>query len=216
MILSLSYTASVPQAVLLIFYDGPTPPPSIAAFQKIPALFTDVSTRSFSSFAQSSPANATSGTRGAFHTLSTIGYTLGFMQAVYNETMFYGALAALHTGVFIDYDIEPFLKTYGQKATDSAYPHAKSPLPLNLYFAWISPTEDAFWRGKMQQSIDTLTAVAKREGIYDATLTAYPNYALSTYTGDQLYGSTNAARLRKIKAQVDPKGVMDLTGGFKL
>ena len=68
----------------------------------------------------------------------------------------------------------------------------------------------------MQQSVDTLTAVAKGEGIYDADLTAYPNYALSTYTGDQLYGPANAARLRKIKAAVDPNGVMDLTGGFTL
>lgn len=68
----------------------------------------------------------------------------------------------------------------------------------------------------MQQSLDTLAAVAKREGIYDAELTAYPNYALSTYMGDQLYGPANAARLRRVKADVDPKGVMDLTGGFRL
>ena len=68
----------------------------------------------------------------------------------------------------------------------------------------------------MQQSVNRLTAVAKSEGIFDPQLTAYPNYALSTYTGDQLYGSVNAARLRTIKAQVDPQGVMDLTGGFTL
>lgn len=68
----------------------------------------------------------------------------------------------------------------------------------------------------MQQSVDTLTAVAKREGIFDADLTAYPNYALSTYGGDQLYGAANAARLRKVKVEVDPQGVMDLTGGFRL
>ena len=138
------------------------------------------------------------------------------MEAIRNETTFYGALASLHTGVYVSYDVEPFDKNYGQKATDSAYPHAKSPLPLNLYFTWLSPTEDAFWRGGMQQSVDTMIAVAKREGIYDAELTAYPNYALSTYGGDQLYGPANAARLRGIKAQVDPQGVMDLTGGFRL
>ena len=68
----------------------------------------------------------------------------------------------------------------------------------------------------MQNSVDHLLAVAKAEGIYSADLTAYPNYALSTYQGDQLYGATNAARLRAIKAQVDPTGVMDLTGGFTL
>lgn len=133
-----------------------------------------------------------------------------------NESKHYGALAVAHLGVFIDYDVEPFLRNYGQYATDSAYPHANSPLPLNLYFTWLLPTEDKFWRGAMQTSVDTLVAVAKSEGIYDESLTAYPNYALSTYKGDQLYGSANAARLRKIKAEVDPNGVMDLTGGFAL
>ena len=28
------------------------------------------------------------------------------------------------------YDIEPFLPSYGDIATDSAYPHSKSPLPV--------------------------------------------------------------------------------------
>ena len=109
--------------------------------------------------------------------------------------------------MFVSYDIEPFLKTYGSNATDSAYPHAKSPLPLNLYFGWTLPNEDAFWRSAIQASVNHLLDVAKAEGIYDASLTAYSNYALSTYTGDQLYGPTNAARLRAIKAQVDQQGV---------
>ncbi|KAL9608862.1 MAG: hypothetical protein Q9167_006327 [Letrouitia subvulpina] len=215
-ILSFGYLASAPAHVFLTFYDGPIPSPSLAPFKNIPALFSNVSTQSFSSFAKSIPTSDTANTRGAFHTLSTTGYTLRFIEAVYNETTFYGALSAQHSGVFINYDIEPFLRTYGQKTTDSAYPHAKSPLPLNLYFTWTLPTEDAFWRGKMQQSVDLLTAVAKREGIWDPELTAYPNYALSTYSGNQLYGTANAARLRKVKAAVDPQGVMDLTGGFKL
>ncbi|KAI4157890.1 MAG: hypothetical protein LQ342_007925 [Letrouitia transgressa] len=215
-ILTLGLLASAPAHALLIFYDGPTPPPSLAPFRNIPALFTNISTQSFSSFAKSIPASTSANTRGAFHTLSTTSYTTAFLEAVYNETKFYGALAAAHSGVYISYDVEPFLKTYGKKTTDSAYPHAKSPLPLNLYFTWTLPAEDAFWRGKMQQSVDLLTAVAKREGIWDPELTAYPNYALSTYSGNQLYGSANAARLRKVKAAVDPQGVMDLTGGFRL
>lgn len=68
----------------------------------------------------------------------------------------------------------------------------------------------------MQQSVDTLKAVALAEGIYNEDSTAYPNYALGSYKGEQLYGAANAARLRGIKASVDPNGVMDLTGGFTL
>lgn len=219
-ILTLSYLAGLETPILLSFYDGPTPGASLAPFQRIPgSVLKDVSTRSFSSLAKAPPTITSSGQRGAFHTLSTKGYTRGFLEAVRNETKFYNALAAAHTGTFISYDIEPFLPTYGSKAVpdaDSAFPHTSSPLPLNLDFNWLSPAEDTFWRTKMQQSVDYLTAVAKREGIYDASLTAYPNYALSTYTGDQLFGPTNAARLRNIKAAVDPQGVMDLTGGFKI
>ena len=68
----------------------------------------------------------------------------------------------------------------------------------------------------MQQSVDRLTILARSAGIYNPDYTAYPNYALSTYGGDKLYGTINAARLRRIKAQVDPQGVMDLTGGFTI
>ena len=206
----------MPEGILLSFYDGPIPPPEFAPFQQIPTLYSDVSSRSFSSLASSSPDETTSETRGTFHTLSTTGLTNEFLTAVYNETTFYGTLALLHTGAFVSYDIEPFLTSYGTLATDSAYPHAQSPLPLNLYFAWTLPSEDAFWRARIQDSVTQPLAVARAEGIYGSDLTAYPNYALSTYTGDQLYGAANAARLRTIRAQVDPLGVMDLTGGFTL
>lgn len=66
----------------------------------------------------------------------------------------------------------------------------------------------------MQQSINTLTEVAKKEGIYSEEMYAYPNYALATYTGAQLYGPVNAKRMRKIRERVDPQGVMLLAGGF--
>lgn len=213
-ITTLNTLAGVPEGVLLLFYDGPNPPPQFAPFQSIPALSSDISARSFSSLATSSPSQSTKGTRGTFHTLSTTGLTANFLTAIYNETTFYGTLALLHTGVFISYDIEPFLKSYGAFATDSAYPHSTSPLPLNLYFAWALPSEDALWRERIQDSVDHLLEVAKAEGIFEAGLTAYPNYALGTYTGEQLCGAENAARLRGVKAEVDPEGVMDLTGGF--
>lgn len=215
-ITTVNVLAGVAEGILLSFYDGPNPPPEFAPFEKIPALSSDVSSRSFSSLAKSSPSRATSGTRGAFHTLSTTALTQGFLNVVYNETTFYGKLALLHTGVFVSYDIEPFLKSYGAKSTDSAYPHSDSPLSLNLYFTWTLPIEDAYWRGIMQNSVNHLLAVAKAEGIYAVDMTVYPNYALSTYGGDQLYGAANAARLRAIKAHVDPAGVMELAGGFTL
>ncbi|KAK6600126.1 putative FAD dependent oxidoreductase [Botrytis cinerea] len=178
-------------------------------------LISNVESQSFASFAKATPSNLQAGHRGAFHTMMTTSLTVGFMQAVYNESSFYGALAILHGGTFLSYDVEPFTD-YGRYATDSAFPHANSPLPLNLYFAWTLQSQDAFWRGVMQQSIDHLTEVAKREGIFSEDQYAYPNYALSTYGGAQLYGPTNAARLREIQSKYDPNGVMLLAGGFNI
>ncbi|CCG85154.1 Predicted protein [Taphrina deformans PYCC 5710] len=201
-------------AILLTYYDGPSKPAAFAPFDKPFSYLSTAKPQSFLSFSKVTPSQLSGGNRGAFHTLMTTDLTLPFMEAVYNETKHYSGLARKHGASLLSYDIEPFGK-YGQYAVDSAFPHASSPLPLNLYFAWSSldAGEDAFWRAQMQTSIDTLTQVAMDEGIYAAD-PAYPNYALSTYSGAQLYGETNAARLRDIKAAVDPDGVMDLAGGF--
>ena len=217
MIFTLEALAGIPLPVLLTFYDGPTPGPSLAPFAKIKALNSDISTRSFTSLVQSSPDELSGNVeRGAFHTMRTSGYTVNFLNAINNQTNYYASIALAHSGAYVSYDVEPFLKNYGQKATDSAYPHSESPLPLNLFFTWANPAEDAFWRCKMQASVDLLKTVARSEGIYNEASPAYPNYALSTYNGDMVYGPTNAARLRAIQKQVDPSGIMYLTGGFTL
>ncbi len=204
----------IPGAILLLFYDVPSRPAAFDPFNNVTgASISTVKTQSFASFAKGTPSNLQAGHRGAFHTLSTNGLTEAFMTAVHNESSFYGALALLHSGNLISYDVEPFLK-FGKYATDSAFPHANSPLPLNLYFSWDASSQDEYWRGAIQQSIDTLTEVAKKEGIYSPDLYAYPNYALDTYSGPQLYGPVNTRRLKAIQARYDPNGVMQLAGGF--
>lgn len=204
-----------PGAILISFYDGPGRPTAFNPFNKIPALISTLKDQSFLSFSKATPSTLSAGNRGAFATLSTSGFTPNFLRAVANESSFYGTLALLHSGILLSYDVEPFMK-YGQHATESAYPHSNSPLPLNLYFSWALPHEDAYWRGIMQQSINYLTEIAKVEGIYDPEMYAYPNYALDTYTGPQLYGPANSARLRAIQSQYDPSGVMLLAGGFSI
>ncbi|OAQ62766.1 FAD binding domain-containing protein [Pochonia chlamydosporia 170] len=201
------------RAVLLSFYDGPGRPTVFDPFNNISALNSTLKDQTFASFVSSIPTGG-SGKRGAFATLSTSGYTQKFLTAVANETAYYGWLGQNYSGEF-SYEIQPFMD-YGKHATDSAYPHQNSPLPLNLGATWKYEADDTFWRGIMQQSIDYLTEVAKEEGIYNSEMYAYPNYALGTYTGVQLYGLTNTARLRDIQSQYDPSGVMLLAGGFSL
>lgn len=199
--------------IMLFFYDGPERPAAFDPFINVTgAIASTVKVQSYANFISAVPSELMGGQRGAYHTLMTTSFTQNFLDAVYNESTYWGALALLNGGTTISYDIEPFLK-YGQYATDSAFPHANSPLPLNVYYAWALQADDTFWEGVMQQSVDHLTEVAKVEGIYDCS-PAYVNYALYTYSGTQVYGATNVARLRTIRDQYDPDQVMELAGGF--
>ena len=48
----------------------------------------------------------------------------------------------LHGGITVSYDIEPFTK-YGEHATESAFPHTESPLPVShLMFHLPAPPTD--------------------------------------------------------------------------
>ncbi|KAJ6488794.1 FAD dependent oxidoreductase [Mycena sanguinolenta] len=203
----------------VMFYDGPTPPPGIFdAFLAIPHLTEDVSTRSFSSLVQSAPSNATTGARGAFHTVSLLDYSPTMINAILNETIFWGSHLALFSGIFISYDVEPFLPTiFTHATTSSAYPPSRPDpayMPLNLYFAWTDPLSDSVFHDALLQSATQLTNVAIGEGQNIADAPLYTNYALYDTPLERIYGD-NVARLQSIKAAVDPGNVMGLAGGFK-
>ncbi|KAF7375798.1 FAD-binding PCMH-type domain-containing protein [Mycena sanguinolenta] len=203
----------------VMFYDAPTPPPGIFdAFLAIPHLTEDVSTRSFTSLVQSAPSNATTGARGAFHTVSLLDYSPTVISAILNETIFWGSHLAPFSGSFISYDIEPFLPTiFSHASTTSAYPPSRPDpayMPLNLYFAWSDPLSDSIFHDALLQSTQQLTNVAIGEGQAVADAALYTNYALYDTPLERIYGD-NVGRLKSIQAAVDPGNVMGLAGGFK-
>ncbi|KAK3358407.1 hypothetical protein B0T24DRAFT_644220 [Lasiosphaeria ovina] len=208
-----------PTPLVLFFHDGPDKPAAFQLFDGIVPLLDTRQQQSFSALISSVPTGVAEvrNPRGAFHTFSTSGLTPRFLAAIHNETVDIAAVQAAHGGVVASYDIEPFTP-YGSKATDSAYPHASSPLPLNLYFSWSLPSQDEWWYARMRQSVATLKRVAAEEGIYSAgaSLVAYPNYALAGSAPAELYGAANAARLRQIRGRIDPARVMDLAGGWAI
>ncbi|KAK1831488.1 hypothetical protein QBC39DRAFT_371881 [Podospora conica] len=217
----LTTTAASPiggsSAIVLFFHDAAEKPKVFDLFTDIPHLVNTMRTQPFYEFVDGIPSEIVSlvNFRGAFATMSTSALTTKFLDAVKNETDRFGRLMAKHHGVQINYDIEPFVD-YGKFATESAFPHKDSPLPLNLYFAWASKADDEFWYDEMRGSLDRLKDVATGEGIYDDTFTQYPNYALFDATAEELYGEVNAERLRRIRHAVDPERVMDLAGGFAI
>ncbi|EKG19594.1 FAD linked oxidase [Macrophomina phaseolina MS6] len=215
-ITTLQGSASGTTALVIFFYDGPGRPECFAPFDGLTSTISTVKTQTFSDFVQGLPSNLITNARGTFHSLSTSKLTPTFVEAVRKEADSLGKIMGLHSGTSISYDVEPFLKNYGEKATDSAFPHGDSPLPLNLYFAWLSPADDEFWYEAMRTSVRKLRDVAVQEGIQPEGYTVYPNYAISNTTAEELYGRENAARLRSIRSAVDPDGVMGLTGGFDI
>ncbi|KAJ7183741.1 FAD-binding domain-containing protein [Mycena filopes] len=202
----------------IMFYDGPSPPAGLFDdFLAIKALTEDVSTRSFLSLVQSTPSNATTETRGTFHTVSLLEYSPSMIDAILNETIFWGTKLALAGASFISYDIEPFLPNiYTHNSSPSAFPPSRGPgyLPLNLYYAWAPETSDAIMHNALLTSAAHLTQVATNEGQAIAQAPLYTNYALYDTPLKRIYGA-NLPRLRAIKARVDPHNVMGLAGGFK-
>ncbi|KAF9531543.1 FAD-binding domain-containing protein [Crepidotus variabilis] len=206
-------------AEMLLFYDAPTPPDGIFNnFTSIPALQTDVKTRSFISLVQASPSNVTTGQRGRFNTVSLQEITPQILDVITDEFLAKSTSLLLGTGTFVSYDIEPFLSSaYGQSASTSAYPSTRGStiLPLNLYFAWLLPTSDSVFHDAIKESASTIAAAAITQGQNAVSSNVvYPNYATWDTPLEKVYGA-NLPRLEAIKASVDPQNIMGLAGGFK-
>jgi hypothetical protein len=111
---------------------------------------------------------------------------------------------------------EPFNSGLFSHGSPSAYPPDRSQalFPTNLGIMWANSSLD----GKMAYALRNIAqrvrdvALADGQNVSDAAV--YVNYALYSTPLEDIYGG-NLARLRKIKAEIDPKRVMDLAGGFK-
>ncbi|TKY86172.1 hypothetical protein EX895_004997 [Sporisorium graminicola] len=205
-----------PGAIVLGFYDGPEPPADtfreFTSTTEIRTFTNDWKTRTILDLVKSAPSDLNGGQRGAFHTVSLEKYSRPLLELIVSELKYYGSQALLHSGELISYDVEPFLP-YSQYATDAAWPHSTNALPLNLYFAWSNPAEDAFWTEAIKASAAKITAQAKSEGQNLDNLYLYPNYAVGGTPSSQLYGP-NLGRLSSLRKQYDPNNVMGLTTYF--
>ncbi|CEL58450.1 hypothetical protein RSOLAG1IB_08557 [Rhizoctonia solani AG-1 IB] len=206
-----------PGVSLLMFYDGPNPPAGIfERFTSIPHLTSDVSTRSFLSLVGASPANSTYGLRGAFNTVSVKNYSLPLLKQVLNQSTTWGGHASLKSGFFISYDVEPFLPSMNKRSKGGAYPHDDFLVPLNLYYAWLSESQDKWYHSTLEDSARVIREQAISEGqdIGGAKQIKYGNYASATEDLASLYGP-NLGRLKTIKAKYDPANIMALAGGYR-
>ena len=75
----------------------------------------------------------------------------------------------LHSSTFVSYDVEPFNQDWGTVSKGGPYPHGlnsngKSPLPLNIYYAWTLPSDDAFWKQAALDTAEVIKATARADG----------------------------------------------------
>lgn len=165
-----------------LFYDGSSPPDRMFdEFMEIPAVSQDISSRSFLSLVLSSVSNETSGLRGYFDTVSLYDITPSMLTAVSNETTYWASQLALEVpGLFLSYDIEPFLPSMLSHGSDSAWPpnRDRAILPMNIYYAWDLSLSDTKMGNTMRTSSSHLTELAVLGGQDVTNAPLYPNYAL--------------------------------------
>ncbi|KAJ7183743.1 hypothetical protein C8R46DRAFT_1308699 [Mycena filopes] len=202
---------------IFLFYDGPSQPKDIFDdFLAIPSLSKDVGPRTLGALVKGVPTDVPAGTRGYFHGVTLTGYSPKLIDAIANETTFWGARLD-SANVSVGYHFEPFLESiYTHNDNPTAFPPFRSPrtMPLNLQFTWPDARSDAIVYDAMFQSATHLTKVALLDSQTVAHAPVYPNYALFGTPLTDIYGS-NLPRLKEIKARVDSHNIMGLTGGWK-
>ncbi|KAF5337661.1 hypothetical protein D9758_012993 [Tetrapyrgos nigripes] len=207
-----------PLVLLSVFYDGPKPPAGIFDdILAIPFLTKDVKARDFPSLIQTWPSELVAHQRGIFNVAPVVNLTRNIVDALLNESKFWGERLQFHSGSFVTYDIEPFLPSILSSSASSAWPPTRDTafLPQNIAFLWLDPSQDEDFFDAARQSAEQIKRVALAEGQKVEGASPYPNYAIFDTPVELIYGD-NLSRMRSIKAKVDPNNVMGLTGGFKI
>ncbi|KAF9009146.1 FAD-binding domain-containing protein [Hymenopellis radicata] len=220
-----TFTNGEVNAAVLLFYDAPTAPSGVFDdFLSIPAISRNVSTRSFKDHVASNTENFPSMSglrvRTALHTVSLLDHSQSVVDAVANETAFWGSrFAAQVPGPFVvSYFMEPFLPDIlSHNSEPTAYPPSREAtlFPFAVQYAWSSSDMDEYFLDGMRLSVKQITAAAVADGQAIQDVALYPNYALYDTPPSRIFGD-NLERLKALKARVDPHDVMGLAGGFKL
>ncbi|KAF5346348.1 hypothetical protein D9758_011479 [Tetrapyrgos nigripes] len=220
LITTANFVLGQPGVSQLLFYDGPNPPAGIFDdFLAIPSFTKDVDTRDFVSLVQAPPSDIQANQRGIFNVVPVANLSVNVINALFNESKFWGERLQLKSGSFISYDIEPFLPSIlSHNTSPSSWPptREKTYYPQNIYFSWTAELADDVFFDAARQSAAQVTRVALQDGQEGVdTAAPYPNYAIFDTPLELLYGD-NLPRMREVKGRVDPDNVMSLAGGFKI
>ena len=112
--------------------------------------------------------------------------------------------------------LEPFDSGLFSHGSPSAYPpdRSRAVFPSVLIIVWSNASLDKTMADLLRDGAKTIRGVAIADGQNLSHAAVYVDYALFDTPLEDMYGG-NLARLRRIKAEIDPERVMDLAGGFK-
>ena len=133
------------------------------------------------------------------------------------RSQFWGKyISALDPTAVLSSVFEPFDRDLFSHGSPSAYPPNRSHtvFPSVLAASWSNASLDETIFDMLRDGAKTIRGVALGGGQNVSHGPLYVNYALWDTPLEDMYGG-NVARLRKIKAEIDPKKVMNLAGGFK-
>ncbi|KAI0071682.1 FAD-binding domain-containing protein [Panus rudis PR-1116 ss-1] len=203
---------------VMMFYAGSRQPPGIFNdFLSLPSISRNISTRSYLSLKQSIGHDALKEFRGINTTPTFLNYTKRILDAIVNETSYWGPHLSHKSELTLSYAIEPFLPSILSHGKETAWPPTRSQVyvPTSIYLTWTNPRYDDIMANAIRASAAHLTQVAMDEGQDLTNASPYGNYAIFVTPVDEIFGQ-NLARMRRIKDNYDPQRVMDLAGGWKV
>ncbi|PWN18434.1 FAD-binding domain-containing protein [Microstroma glucosiphilum] len=211
-ITTLNSELGIPRAIVLAYYPGTSAPAgSLDAFDGISWLIDGWKVQTFSSLVSSIPSNLQKGQRGGFESFAVKTLSVPMLQYIAKTV---ATLGKSHSATLTSIEVEPFASTLPGMAKSAAWDHSSNAWPQAIYFAWTSSADDVYWRKQLVDLGKTLTAMAQAEGqdLSDAYL--YPNYAGAGTALSAMYPPENLARLKTLRAEIDPQNVMGLTTWF--
>ncbi|KAJ7349828.1 FAD-binding domain-containing protein [Mycena albidolilacea] len=222
-------TFSAPTQAVQLFYDGPVLPKGMFAdFFAIPTVSNNWA-GPITFLAWSGTDGGVSGLRGVFHAFSTLPHTPEFLQDVVDEVSAFSAELGPKSAVYLSVAIEPFMagslnRTSSATSDSSAYPPVRNPvlLPSNIFFGYLDAAQDTTFHAAIAQIQANIVAKAAARGlIYPEAQggSIYSNYALAGEDGAHVldfYGAEHLREMRRVREEVDPRGVMRLAGGWKV
>lgn len=212
-ITTLNSELGIPGAIVMAYFPGTSVPKgSLDAFDGIDCLVDAWKVQTFSSLVSSIPSNLQKGQRGGFEAFALKKLSVPMLQYIAKTVQ---TLGKSHSATLTSIEVEPFASTLPSMAKSAAWDHSSTAWPQAIYFAWTSAFDDAYWRKQLVDIGQKLTAMAKAEGQDLSDAYFYPNYAGAGTALSAMYPSENLARLKSLRAEIDPQNVMGLTTWFE-